>query len=211
LSFGRSHSLPSSAMQVVENGGCDPSDPQKVPLQQRDYVEVIITTLAEVPGLISSALLIDCMGRKNLLVLQFVVCSVASYSLLLAGRAAEITSLFISRAAIGGAFLVVYTYTPEIYSTSLRATAVGICVAASRIGGIIAPFLGQGLISYGKMQAAYIILGSMSLAGALACFLLQVYPQLHTVRPLGSAVANPALLVAQADTTNVSLSGQEDT
>src|SRR2546422_7329661 len=40
-----------------------------------------------------------------------------------------------------GAWGVVYTYTPELYPTSVRATGAGVAAAVGRIGGVIRPYL----------------------------------------------------------------------
>ena len=40
-----------------------------------------------------------------------------------------------------GAWGVVYTLSPELYPTALRATGAGTAAAVGRIGGIIGPFL----------------------------------------------------------------------
>src|SRR5438552_16873451 len=40
-----------------------------------------------------------------------------------------------------GAWGVVYTYTPELYPTSVRATGAGVAEAVGRVGGIIGPYL----------------------------------------------------------------------
>src|SRR2546422_11455323 len=46
-----------------------------------------------------------------------------------------------------GAWGVVYSYTPELYPTSVRATGSGVAAAGGRIGGIIGPYLTPGPVS----------------------------------------------------------------
>jgi putative MFS transporter len=45
-----------------------------------------------------------------------------------------------------GAWGVVYTYTPELYPTSVRATGAGVAAAVGRVGGIIGPYLTAVLV-----------------------------------------------------------------
>ena len=51
--------------------------------------------------------------------------------------------LFIIRAFATGVFQAVYVYTPEVYPTSVRAAALGLHIAAARIGAMITPFVAQ--------------------------------------------------------------------
>jgi putative MFS transporter len=41
---------------------------------------------------------------------------------------------------------VLYSYSPELYPTSIRATGAGVAAAVGRIGGIIGPFLTPVLV-----------------------------------------------------------------
>ena len=41
--------------------------------------------------------------------------------------------------------MAVYVYTPEIYPTSVRATAMGFCSGVARVGAILTPFVAQVL------------------------------------------------------------------
>src|SRR5438445_13265416 len=45
-----------------------------------------------------------------------------------------------------GAWGVVYSYTPELYPTSVRATGAGVAAAVGRLGGIIGPYLTPVLV-----------------------------------------------------------------
>ena len=43
-----------------------------------------------------------------------------------------------------GSFTTLYVYTPEVYHTNIRLTATAIAGSFSRIGAMLAPFVGQG-------------------------------------------------------------------
>ncbi len=51
--------------------------------------------------------------------------------------------LFLIRAFATGVFQAVYVYTPEVYPTNIRGSALGLCTAAARIGALITPFVAQ--------------------------------------------------------------------
>ncbi len=51
--------------------------------------------------------------------------------------------LFLIRAFATGVFQAVYVYTPEVYPTNIRGSAMGLCTAAARIGALITPFVAQ--------------------------------------------------------------------
>lgn len=53
--------------------------------------------------------------------------------------------LFLIRALASGVFMAVYVYTPEVFPTNVRATAMGFCSAAARMGAVITPFVAQVL------------------------------------------------------------------
>ena len=53
------------------SSACGPTG--RLELSSRDLSEVFITTVAELPGLIVAALLIDTLGRKRLVPLLFVL------------------------------------------------------------------------------------------------------------------------------------------
>ena len=57
----------------------------------------------------------------------------------------EVTTLFLflTRAFATGVFQTVYVYTPEVYPTSIRASALGLHTTASRIGALLTPFNAQ--------------------------------------------------------------------
>src|SRR5207237_5857795 len=66
------------------------------------------------------------------------------------GNAGTGTDAFIWAALLSffnlGAWGIVYTYTPELYPTSVRATGSGVAAAVGRVGGIIGPYLTPVLV-----------------------------------------------------------------
>jgi len=97
--------------------------------------------LAQLPGYLSAAYLIEKIGRKPSLIIFFFGTAISTltfsfvsnvYSLVFAGL---ITSFFCM-----GVWGLVYAYTPELFPTSFRGMANGSSGFMARIGGIIAPY-----------------------------------------------------------------------
>ena len=143
----------------------------------KSFLYVLIMQIAYVPNQILSAYLMDKLGRKKLLVTNLILAGIAAlvYGWALGHNIGTtlvvvlgvITSFFVS--AIWG---ITYTYTPELYPTSVRATGVGAAAACSRIGSMLAPIvIGAGLASLGITGVFAIVSGSFILGGLLVAVL----------------------------------------
>ncbi len=106
-----------------------------------------LSTIAQIPGYFSAAWLVERWGRKPTLVTFLLGTAAAAF---LFGNSGTGTDAFIYAALLSffnlGAWGVVYTYSPELYPTAIRATGAGIAAAVGRIGGIIGPFLTPVLV-----------------------------------------------------------------
>ena len=106
-----------------------------------------LSTIAQIPGYFSAAWLVERWGRKPTLVTYLLGTAAAAF---LFGNAGTGTDAFIYIALLSffnlGAWAIVYTYSPELYPTAIRATGAGIAAAVGRIGGIIGPFLTPVLV-----------------------------------------------------------------
>eukprot|EP00008_Paramoeba_atlantica_P004274 CAMPEP_0201481494 /NCGR_PEP_ID=MMETSP0151_2-20130828/5781_1 /ASSEMBLY_ACC=CAM_ASM_000257 /TAXON_ID=200890 /ORGANISM="Paramoeba atlantica, Strain 621/1 / CCAP 1560/9" /LENGTH=372 /DNA_ID=CAMNT_0047863733 /DNA_START=303 /DNA_END=1417 /DNA_ORIENTATION=+ len=135
-------------------------------LSTRDFLDIIITTTAEFPGVVVVAFFLDIFGRKKtqsfclflegLLLLSLLFCS---------GRNIETAILWLARGTIAGTFQATYAYTPEAFPTLLRSSGLGWCAAFSRLGGMFAPF-----IVYEFQEEVYIsliALGVASIVGSI--------------------------------------------
>jgi putative MFS transporter len=108
----------------------------------KSFEYVLIMTLAQLPGYFSAAYLVDRIGRKATLAAYLACCAVCAYFF---GRAGTPDALLVWGSLMSffnlGAWGVIYTYTPELYPTSIRAFGSGWAAAAGRFGGILAPTL----------------------------------------------------------------------
>ncbi len=133
------------------------------------FRNVLIITLAQVPGYFSAAWLVERWGRKPTLVTYLLGSAVAAWLLGNADQPAVMDPIagLVSALGLGwdaktvavlfagsllsffnlGAWGVVYTYTPEQYPTAVRGTGAGSAAAFGRLGAIIGPYLVPWLTS----------------------------------------------------------------
>jgi putative MFS transporter len=135
----------------------------------------LIVTLAQVPGYYSAALLLDSVGRKP----------IAFVYLLFAGVGCVLLSLVITEASILlwsavisffnlGAWSVLYAYTPELYSTSVRGTGSGAAASIGRLAGVVAPTATPLFHAYGGLAAAFAVFAVFHLLGAVTIIVLGI-------------------------------------
>lgn len=134
----------------TQNSQCDPTSLHSgnSPTTNNNlYLDVLITSFAEFPGLLLAAAIVDRIGRKLSTSTMFFICCIFLLPLMF-HQPENITTalLFGARICITGTFTVVYIYAPEIYPTSIRTTGVGVASSVGRIGGIICPMVAVGLI-----------------------------------------------------------------
>lgn len=103
---------------------------------------VLLMIVAQLPGYLAAAWCVERFGRKATLAGFIVMCAVSAYFF---GQASSVAVLLVWGCLMSffnlGAWGVVYTYTPELYPASMRATGSGAAAAIGRIGGIVAPMV----------------------------------------------------------------------
>ncbi|OTG81251.1 MFS transporter [Acinetobacter sp. ANC 4558] len=109
-------------------------------VQSFEYVLIMI--LAQLPGYIVAAWLVEKWGRKITLAGFIGMCAVSAYFF---GQANSVGLIVFWGCLMSffnlGAWGVLYTYTPEQYPTNIRAFGSGWAAAVGRIGGIVAPLV----------------------------------------------------------------------
>lgn len=157
--------------------------------QDSTYRDVFITSLAEVPGLVFSAFVVDKIGRKHSMELMFFIGFIFLLPLLSHQFETLTTiSLFGSRMFILGTFTVANIYAPEIYPTSVRATGVGVASSMGRVGGIVCPLVAVYLVS-GCHQTAAIILFEIVIVLSGLCVMF--FPHETMARELADTLSVP--------------------
>jgi putative MFS transporter len=99
-------------------------------------------TLAQLPGYLTAAYLVDKIGRKATMGSLLAVCALAAYMF---GNAQSATEIVVWGCIMSfcnlGAWGITHAYSAEQYPTHARATGVGWAAACGRTGGIIAPIV----------------------------------------------------------------------
>ncbi|MFI0466727.1 MULTISPECIES: MFS transporter [Saccharopolyspora] len=100
----------------------------------------IIIYLAQVPGYFSAAWLGEFLDRKNTIALYLAGSAASAFWMsqmtdpVMITVAAAVLSFFLN-----GTYAAVYSYTPEVFPTWIRASGTGLASAFGRVGSIIAP------------------------------------------------------------------------
>ncbi|GAA0163625.1 secondary carrier transporter [Lithospermum erythrorhizon] len=137
---------------------CTSTELQSTNSQEINYLDVLVTSLAECPGLFIAAAIVDKLGRKMSMSALFFLCSIFLLPLVFHQPQSLTTGLlFGARICITGTFTIVYIYAPELYPTSVRTTGVGVASSVGRIGGMLCPLVAVGLI-HGCHQTIAILL-----------------------------------------------------
>jgi len=144
------------------------------PLDQKDYMDLLSTTMSEFPGLLLTAFIIEHVGRKRTMAIEFGVYSLFMFLLVFCLERRWVTAfIFVARAFISGAFQCVYVYTPEVYPTTLRAIGLGASSSMARLGAIITPFVAQ-VASGHSLMIPILVYGGTALCGLIAALSLPI-------------------------------------
>jgi putative MFS transporter len=113
--------------------------------------------LSLLAGAVVGLLIVDRLPRRTFLVGSFTVTALALLPLLVIDQppAWLIVALFaIFAGVLSAASNLVYVYLPELFPTRLRASGIGLAIAASRIGSAASTFLLPVVMSRYGVQAA---------------------------------------------------------
>lgn len=139
----------------------------------KSFQYILIMTLAQLPGYFTVAWLIERVGRKWVLVSYLSGTLISAY---LFGQADTANQLLIYGALLSffnlGAWGAMYAYTPEQYSTNIRATGSGMAASVGRIGGILGPLMVGLLMAKDFSVSAIFALFSLSILVAIMAIVI---------------------------------------
>ena len=125
----------------------------------KSFEFTLIMCLAQLPGYLAAALLIERLGRKPVLVVFMLGTALAAW---LFGHASSSTEALAFGCLLYffalGAWGCVYSYTPELYPTNIRGVGVGWATAFGRVGALIAPFTVPALYALFGQQNGFVLL-----------------------------------------------------
>ncbi|MBO8160856.1 MAG: MFS transporter [Thermosipho sp. (in: Bacteria)] len=128
--------------------------------------------LAQLPGYLSVAYLIEKWGRKPTLTTYFIGMGLASLLLpFVSGNVSFLLIMLVISFFTLGVWGLVYAYTPELFPTSFRGTANGFAGAMARIAGIIAPFF-TGYFVDKSIISALVVISLISIVSGIVVLIL---------------------------------------
>jgi len=139
------------------------------------YLETFVISCAELPGLLWATAIINLLGRKKTQSILFMSTGLCLILLALPSDPNNTWLMTIfafgARASIMGATCATWTYTPEVYPTSCRTLAMGMCSSVGRLGGIVTPYIASILIRIYPSLPVGIYAGSCLIAAVVALLL----------------------------------------
>jgi MFS transporter, putative metabolite transport protein len=139
---------------------------------QGGYLGGLLYNLSLLAGAIAGLLVVDRISRRSFLIGSFAAATVTMLMLSAWSSMGPVlmTVLFALFAGVlSAASNLVYVYLPELFPTDLRASGIGLAIAASRIGSAISTFLLPIVVaSYGVRTALGACVAVLAI-GALVC------------------------------------------
>ncbi|KAK3734881.1 hypothetical protein RRG08_038907 [Elysia crispata] len=146
------------------------------------YINFFLMAVVEMVSYLFCLAFLDKAGRKFLqcssMILGGVACTATLFPVMYGGGDYNWLIMVLSLVGKFGAsagFAVIYVYSAELFPTVMRNSGIGICSFMARVGGIIAPYIGDlGNIIKGDLGIALplVIFGGLSVgAGLLVLFL----------------------------------------
>ncbi|CAI9651156.1 Major facilitator superfamily (MFS) profile domain-containing protein [Caenorhabditis elegans] len=120
------------------------------------YVNFIFAAFVEIPALFIVYLLIDRIGRRLILAGGLFIAGACLLVNWLMGDNVQlwmaITQMAFTKGSITGVYAAIYTYSPELFPTVIRNTAMGFCSTIARVGAIAASYISMWIAEqFGKV------------------------------------------------------------
>ncbi|KAJ4709121.1 organic cation/carnitine transporter 7-like [Melia azedarach] len=136
------------------------------------YLDLFITGLAELPGLLLAAIIVDRVGRKPSMIIMNALLCIFLLPLFTHQSNILTTALLAgARMCCTGYYTITNIFSPEIYPTSMRSTGAGITFGMGKIGAMICPLVAVGLVTSCHKTAAIILLEAVIFV-SVVCILL---------------------------------------
>ena len=115
------------------------------------YWNITLQVLVEVPCSVLAYFMIESKtyGRRISMLVSFIICSFACFAIFILQRRFFFELLALVKGSANLAFIIVYPYTSELYSTLIRGTASAFLSMICRIGGIIMPWVINYMFEFG--------------------------------------------------------------
>lgn len=135
----------------------------------RSFGYTLLITLAQLPGYLVAAWLIEVWGRRVTLAVFLAGSAVAAVFF---GTATDVVVLLAAGMALSffnlGAWGALYAVTPEMYPTTLRATGSGWAAGVGRIASILAPLSVPIVLGIGGAPVVFAVFGAFFAVAVIA-------------------------------------------
>ncbi|GMR48559.1 hypothetical protein PMAYCL1PPCAC_18754, partial [Pristionchus mayeri] len=143
------------------------------------YINFIVGGLIEMPALFLVFLFIDRIGRRYVLAIGYGLAGICLLSNLLINattpRWISLVQLLISRGSITATYAGIYMFSPELFPTVVRNSAMGVCSTVARVGAIAASFISMWIVErFGKV---FMLIPFGSMATVAAILILVFLPE----------------------------------
>jgi MFS family permease len=140
---------------------------------QTDFMPILLSCLGEIPSYIVGYFMVETVmfGRQNSLTLSFAGAAAFCVGAYWSRNTALSVVMFFCKFFAGSAFNFIYPFTSELYHTHHRATGMGMASGASRIGGILMPWISMACYQY-EIMLPFIIFGACCAAASVASFFM---------------------------------------
>ena len=157
----------STMFSNATNSSCSDNE-----LDTTDFLEIMATSAAELPGILINIVIIELIGRKLTLAFDFTMVAVGFSLLFLCPPRAVLTLLFFLVRTFSMAGLqATYVYTAEVYHTVVRGLGMGVLNSISRLGAILTPYVAQVLFERSDYATVGIYAGSSAIVVLLSLLL----------------------------------------
>jgi putative MFS transporter len=136
------------------------------------YAGGLIYNVSLLLGAAAGVVIIDRIPRRSFLIGSYTIAAAAMLVLAVSSNLSPVLMLALFAlfaGALSASSNLVYVYLPELFPTDLRASGIGVAIAASRIGSAISTFLLPVVVAgYGVRAALGACVAALAL-GALIC------------------------------------------
>jgi len=126
-------------------------------------------------GAVLGLMLVDRMPRRTFLVGSFAITATAMLALIVLDEPGPVTIIVlfaVFACVLSGASNLCYVYLPELFPTDLRASGIGLAIAASRIGSAASTFLLPVVVASMGVRTALAACFVVLATGGLVCYAL---------------------------------------
>lgn len=136
------------------------------------YRNTLILALAQIPGYLLAAFLVDRVGRRATLTAYLLGSAVFAFlfTLVVSPEGSLLASSLLSFSLLG-AWGALYAFTPELFPTSARSTGMGWASGMARLASVLAPTVGALLLS-SRLSLAVGLFAALFVVGAAAALLI---------------------------------------